>query len=99
MKGGIHALLLVDWLELNSFVCVLSPARRAFAVEVFLDMMPTEATDLSGDSTSVTSGRSVRRRLNLITTGAGPEVQVGYVHLLETEGAFLVLLVSIEREK
>ena len=99
MKGEIRILLLVDWLELNSFVCVLSPARRAFAVEVFLDMMPTEATDLSRDPTSVTSGGSARRRLNLITTGAGPEVQVRDVHLLETERAFLVFLVSIEREK
>lgn len=56
MKSEIHILLLVDRLELNGFVCVLSPARRAFAVEVFLDMMPTEATDLSRDPTSVTSG-------------------------------------------
>ena len=99
MKGGLHILLLVDWLELNGFVRVLSPARGAFAVEVFLDMMPTEATDLSGDPTSVTSGGAARRRLNLITTGAGTEVQVGDVHLLETERTFLVLLVSIEREK
>ena len=36
---------------------------------------------------------------DLITTGAGPEVQVGDIHLFETEGAFLVFLVSIERKK
>jgi len=37
--------------------------------------------------------------VNLITAGARPKVQVRDIHLLETERAFLVFLVSIKREK
>ena len=50
MRDGTHALLLLDWLELNSFIRVLSPTRGTSSVEVFLDVMPTETTDLSGDN-------------------------------------------------
>ena len=51
----MYALLLVYGLELDSFVCVLSPARGAFAIEVFFDMVPTETTDLSGNPVFVIS--------------------------------------------
>lgn len=67
---------LVDWLELNGFVCVLSSACGASTVEVFLDVMPTEAT-------------------NLISTRAWSEVGFRYIHLFETERAFLVLRLII----
>lgn len=46
----MHVLLLVDGLELNSVICVLSPACRASTVEVFFYVMPTETTDLGGES-------------------------------------------------
>ena len=49
MRGGTHVLLRFDWLELNSFICVLSPACGTSPIEVFFDVMPTETTDLSGD--------------------------------------------------
>ena len=49
MRDEVDALLLVDGLELDSVVCVLSPACGTSAIEVFFDMMPTETTDLSGD--------------------------------------------------
>jgi len=48
MRDEVDVLLLVDGFELNSVICVLSPARGASAVEIFLDVMPTETTDLSG---------------------------------------------------
>jgi len=53
MRDEVDILLVVDGLELNSVICVLSPACRTSAVEVFFDMMPTETTDLSGDPLSV----------------------------------------------
>ena len=46
MRDEVDVLLLVDRLELNSVVCVLSPACRTSAVEVFFDMMPTETANL-----------------------------------------------------
>jgi hypothetical protein len=46
MREEIHALLVVDRLELNGFGCVLSPTCRTPSVEIFLDVMPTETTDL-----------------------------------------------------
>lgn len=99
MRDEVHVLLLVDGFKLNSVVCVLSPAGGTSTVEVFFDMMPTETTDLSGDPVLVI-GRGLRKEgLNLITTRTGPEVQVGDVHLLKTERAFLVFLVSIKQEK
>jgi len=55
MRNEVHVLLLVDGLELNSIVCVLSPACGASTVEVFFDVVPTETTDLSGDCLSVIS--------------------------------------------
>jgi hypothetical protein len=99
MRDEVDALLFVDGLELDCVVCVLSPACRTSAVEVFFDMMPTETTDLSGDSLLAITQRLEKEELNLITTRAGPEVQVRYIHLLEAERAFLVFLVSIKREK
>jgi len=48
-KNEVHALLLVDGLELDSVVRVLSPACGASAVQVFLDVVPTETTDLRAD--------------------------------------------------
>jgi len=48
MRNEVHVLFLIDGLELNSVICVLSPARGTPAVEVFLDVMPTETTDLNG---------------------------------------------------
>jgi len=53
VKNEKHALLLVDGLELDSIVCVLSSACGTSTVEVFLDVMPTETTDLRGDSVLV----------------------------------------------
>ena len=50
-----HALLGFDWFKLNSFVRVLSPACGTSSIEVFLDVMPTETTDLSGDPELVIS--------------------------------------------
>ena len=47
MRNEIRALFLVDGFELDSVVCVLSPACRASTIEVLLDVMPTETTDLS----------------------------------------------------
>lgn len=99
MTNETRVLLFVDGLELNSLVCVLSPTCGTSAVEVFLDVMPTETTDLSGRLASVIAEGFGRNGLNLISTRAGPEVQVRYVHLLETERTFLVFLVSIKREK
>jgi hypothetical protein len=55
MRRETHALLLINGLELNSIVCVFSPACGASTVEVFLDVMPTETTDLRRDSTLVIS--------------------------------------------
>lgn len=49
MKDEVHVLLLVDGLELHSVFCVLSPACRTPTIEVFLDVMPTETTDLRVD--------------------------------------------------
>ena len=48
MRSEAHALLLIDGLELNGIVCVLSPACGASTVEVLFDVMPTETTDLRG---------------------------------------------------
>jgi hypothetical protein len=48
-RDDMYELLVVDWFKLNSFCRVLSPARGASSIEVFLDVMPTETTDLSGD--------------------------------------------------
>jgi len=50
MENEVHVLLLVDGLELDSIVCVLSPACGASTVQVFFDVMPTETTDLRADS-------------------------------------------------
>lgn len=55
LRGDIHPLLLFDWLELNSLGRVLSPACGTSSIEVFLDVMPTETTDLSGDPEPVIS--------------------------------------------
>lgn len=48
MRNEVHALLLVDGLELDGVVCVLPPACGASTVKVFLDVMPTETTNLKG---------------------------------------------------
>ena len=53
MMNEVHALLLVDGLKLYSLLGVLSPACRTPAIEVFLDVMPTETTDLRVDPVSV----------------------------------------------
>lgn len=97
--GEVHVLLLVDGLELNGLVCVLPPACRTSTVEVLFNVMPTETTDLSGDPASAISWGLGKGQLDLITARTGPEVQVRDVHLLETERALLVFLVSIKREK
>lgn len=55
MGNKVHALLLVDGLELDSVICILSPTCGASTVEVFLDVMPTETTDLSGVAVLVIS--------------------------------------------
>ena len=41
-----YSLLRVDGLELHRVVGVLPPARRAAAVEVLLDVVPTKLADL-----------------------------------------------------
>ena len=41
-----HALFLVDRFELDSLVGILPPARRAFLVQVLLNVMPAKTTDL-----------------------------------------------------
>jgi len=99
MRNEVHILLLVDGLELNSVVRVLSPACGASTVEVFFDVMPTEATDLNGDCVLVISGGLRMEEVNLITARARPKIQVRDIHFLETERAFLVFLESIKREK
>jgi hypothetical protein len=66
MKSEAHALLLVDGLELNGIVCILSPARGASTVEVLFDVMPTETTDLRG-------GRCVTHPLRIEETRAKPD--------------------------
>jgi hypothetical protein len=55
MRNEVHVLLLIDGLELNGVICIFSPACGASTVEVFLDVMPTETTDLSGASVLVIS--------------------------------------------
>ena len=42
----VCSLFRVDRLELNRLIGVLSPARRAAAVEVLLDVVPAELADL-----------------------------------------------------
>ena len=53
VKNEGHALFLVDGLELDGVICVLSPACGASTVQVFFDVMPTETTDLRADSVLV----------------------------------------------
>ena len=48
MRNEVHVLLLVDGLELNSVVCVVSPACGTSTIEVLFDVMPTETANLSG---------------------------------------------------
>lgn len=45
-----HSLVRVDRLELDSFISVHPPTRRAAAVEVLLDVVPAELTDLQRES-------------------------------------------------
>lgn len=100
MGNEARVLLLIDGLELDSVVCVLPPACRASAVEVFFNVMPTETTDLSvGPTLVIAEGLGWEEEPNLITTRAGSEVQVRYIHLLETERTLLVFLVSIKPGK
>lgn len=53
MENEVHALLLIDGLELDSVVRVLSPACGTSTIQVFFDVMPTETTDLRADSVLV----------------------------------------------
>lgn len=77
-----HSLLLVDRLELNSFIAVLSTTSGATAVEVLLDMVPAKPTYLLD---SEYGGRSESiQSTDLVTARAGLEVYVGDVHFLET---------------
>lgn len=36
----------VDWLEFHPFISIDPPARGTALVQIFLDMVPTEATNL-----------------------------------------------------
>lgn len=77
-----HSLLLVDRLELNSFIAVLSTTSGATAVEVLLDMVPAKPTYLL-DSEYGGRAESIQST-DLVTARAGLEVYVGDIHFLET---------------
>jgi hypothetical protein len=51
--GQMHALLLVDRLELANFVGEIPPARRTFIVEVPPNVIPAESANLWRDMASI----------------------------------------------
>lgn len=72
-----NPLLCVDCLEFNSLVRVDSTAGRAAFVEIFLDMMPTEATNLGRyHEHSSTNRRKREDAMYLVPADARLEIQI-----------------------
>jgi hypothetical protein len=74
----MHALLLIDRLELANFVGVIPPARGALIVEVPPDVIPAESAYLWGDMAFVWLEINERRkRSGELGIWCSPDTRIG----------------------
>jgi hypothetical protein len=86
----MHSLLRRYRLEFHSVVGVDTTAGRATLVQILFDVVPAEPTDLERLCESLSKKTDVRSYL--VTADTGLEVEIGNVHLFQTQRAFRILL-------